>query len=124
MRLTTFHLVALELLSISTLTSLAAPIDAEHELLDSPHRDKICSLPSCSSKNYGVDTSFPIHHGIQDFDNVLGAASKRQLYKHFMEGCQSKYSAKQYACKHNEMDRIEMNLQQPKSMFVSFISSN
>ena len=130
MRSLTFYLVALEALSISTHAPLAASIDVKHEHSDSLNSDvptnlpvdnDVCSLASCPpSENYGVDISFPIHHGIRDFDNKLSATSKRQLYKRFMDGCQSKYSAKKHACRHNEMDRMEMNLQQPKSMFVSF----
>ena len=130
MRSLTFYFVALMALSISTGTPLAASVDVKYEHSYSPNSDRptnlavdndVCSVASCSpSESYGVDNSFPIHHGIRDFDNVLSAKSKRQLYKRFMDGCQSKYSAKKHACRHNEMDRMEMNLQQPKSMFVSF----
>lgn len=76
--------------------------------------------PPLDSK-YGVDTSFPIHHQntIQDGSNPLNAHSKRQLYKEFIQGCETKYSSRPHACLYNEKDRIDMNLNQPKSMFVS-----
>jgi len=82
----------------------------------------VCSIASCSSYTYGVDTSFPIHHhDVQEYHNPLNAGVKRQLYNDFMNGCRSRYSSKPLECNLNERDRIEMNLNQPRSMFVSFI---
>ena len=83
----------------------------------------VCSLTSCSSiMTYGVDVSFPMHHAIHD-GNPLGSHTKRKLYEDYINGCKAKYSSKSYACEGNERDRIDMNLNQPRSMFVSSLFS-
>lgn len=71
---------------------------------------------------YGVDISFPIHHEeIQDRGNPLNSEAKRKFYSDFLDGCKAKYSSRPHTCTYNERDRIEMNLHQPMSMFVSII---
>jgi hypothetical protein len=75
-----------------------------------------------SDNYYGVDISFPIHHEeIQDRDNPLNSEAKRKFYNDFLDGCKAKYSSRPRTCINNERDRIEMNLHQPMSMFVSII---
>lgn len=57
--------------------------------------------------HYGVDTSFPIHHGI-DKNSVFG-----QRYAAYMQGCYDKYSRRE--CDSNDRARMDMNYDQPRS---------
>lgn len=57
--------------------------------------------------DYGVDVSFPIHRYMK------GSSYFKTQYEKMMSGCYAKYSKRQ--CDSNEMARMEMNLQQPKS---------
>ena len=83
------------------------------------------SLATCTS-TYGVDNSFPIHHSFDAVDhdvinNPLGGAEKKNYYNHFLHGCREKYYPDDWKCDGSEDDRIEMNLRQPASMFVSVL---
>ena len=74
--------------------------------------------------DYGVDTSFPIHH------NFLGDGAsvsetlktfgpqKVDLYHEYIKGCREKYTPlnKAHECTHNEADRLALNLRQPREM--------
>lgn len=90
------------------------------------------SIATCStttttstSSSYGVDRSFPIHHHSFFIDNESGGAvehwmtNKQQLYDEYMEGCRQAYHPERYRCDVSEEERIEMNLRQPASVFVS-----
>jgi hypothetical protein len=84
------------------------------------HKTDDARTADIDKHNYGVDISFPVHHHqISEHSDPLTAELKRQLYKDFMKGCETKYSSKANACRYNERDRIDMNLNQPGSMFVS-----
>jgi len=76
-------------------------------------------LATCTSI-YGVDNSFPIQHSfdVNMNDNPLNGAHKK-IYNHFLQGCRDYYHPEGYKCDGSERDRIEMNLRQPGSMFVS-----
>ena len=74
------------------------------------------SMATCSS-SYGVDNSFPIHHA----KYAAAEASKEGFYKDFMDGCREMYHPEGYTCDVSEKERMEMNLRQPKSMFVSVL---
>lgn len=84
------------------------------------------SLATCTS-TYGVDNSFPIHHSFFDdvdhniINNPLGGAEKKNYYNQFLHGCREKYHPDDWKCDGSEEDRIEMNLRQPASMFVSVL---
>ena len=78
-------------------------------------------LATCTSI-YGVDNSFPIQHSFDDInmnDNPLNVAYKKMYYDNFLQGCRDYYHPEGYKCDGSERDRIEMNLRQPGSMFVS-----
>ena len=78
-------------------------------------------LATCSS-NYGVDNSFPIQHSFDTINmnnNPLNGAYKKIYYDNFLQGCRDYYHPEGYKCDGSERDRIEMNLRQPRSMFVS-----
>ena len=77
-------------------------------------------LATCTSI-YGVDNSFPIQHSFDDIkikDNPLNG-DKKIYYDNFLQGCRDYYHPEGYKCDDSERDRIEMNLRQPGSMFVS-----
>lgn len=57
------------------------------------------------TNGYGVDVSFPIHHGV-DPNTYMG-----KLYKDNIQGCYDKFS--QHLCEANERARMEMNVDQP-----------
>ena len=72
--------------------------------------------PNRDPNDYGVDTSFPIHH------NIMGqnAKSKDPIKRHFarqyeehINGCYDMYSFRE--CDANERARFEMGLDQPKT---------
>lgn len=73
---------------------------------------------TCGS-SYGVDTSFPVHHGtaMLDDDDPFGWRTKKDMYARFMMGCMDNYAPD--LCKGSEEDRMGMNLRQPASMYVS-----
>ena len=79
--------------------------------------------PATCSSSYGVDNSFPIHHSFDDIaddtkkNNPLNGEQKKLYYDEFMKGCRERYN--RLTCDGSEVDRISMNLRQPKSMFVS-----
>ena len=77
-------------------------------------------LATCSSI-YGVDNSFPIQHSFDTINiyNPLNGAHKKIYYDNFLQGCRDYYHPEGYKCDGSERDRIEMNLRQPRSMFVS-----
>lgn len=62
-----------------------------------------------NSSGYGVDVSFPIHHGINSHLHPHFA----HRYQAFMQGCYNAYSRS--ACDSTERSRLQMNLQQPAS---------
>eukprot|EP00804_Cyclotella_cryptica_P028038 CCRYP_003900-RA/>CCRYP_003900-RA protein AED:0.05 eAED:0.05 QI:130/1/1/1/0.66/0.75/4/550/424 len=124
--------LSLPLLSILTLLAsiLVAPSDAlklsslgSWFAHDVPNSDNdACSVGSCSfssdTDSYGVDISFPIHHlSVKEDNNPFDVQSKRNDYNDFIKGCQTKYSSKAHLCTQTERERLEMNLNQPKSMF-------
>ena len=86
---------------------------------------KTCSTNAPSS--YGVDRSFPIHHPTVLFEDeevgrgeaVKCLPNKQQFYTEYMEGCRQAYHPEGYRCDISEEERIDMNLRQPASMFVS-----
>lgn len=106
----------LEDLDYSSLACSSASIDDNNNQEGSP------LLATCSS-SYGVDNSFPIHHSFDDIaddikkNNPLNFEQKELYYNEFMKGCREKYN--RHTCDGSEVDRISMNLRQPKSMFVS-----
>ena len=61
----------------------------------------------CAGSEYGVDTSFPIHHTSFKDKNSIHA----QRYQRSMTGCYEKFSRGE--CDATERARIQMNLQQP-----------
>ncbi len=70
-------------------------------------------------QSYGVDYSWPMHHlkvmSIPSSEvNVLG--DRQAAYDSFMEGCDKLYNRQPSPCQQVELDRIQMNLDQPKSM--------
>ncbi len=86
-----------------------------------------CSTSTPSS--YGVDRSFPIHHptlledeGVGQGEAVEWLPNKQQFYKEYMDGCRQAYHPEGYRCDTSEEERIDMNLHQPASMFVSCVS--
>lgn len=88
--------------------------------------------------DYGVDVSFPIHHGnvSTNYDflphNILPAlyptphlyedmpiqplGNRQALYDDYMQGCVKKFGNKAKKCWEFEKDRIAMSLRQPQSM--------
>jgi len=89
---------------------------------------------------YGVDVSFPIHHGelSQNYawlphnldpennptppefvgKNVQYMGNKQQEYDEFIKGCDEHYGSRSRysACKTTESDRVDMSLRQPAGM--------
>ena len=59
--------------------------------------------------DYGVDTSFPIHH------RTKAGTHFGNRYRSLMKGCYDTFSQRE--CDVNEDARIEMNLQQPKNQY-------
>ncbi|KAL7537318.1 hypothetical protein ACHAXR_007727 [Thalassiosira sp. AJA248-18] len=74
--------------------------------------------------DYGVDTSFPIHHNFlghdDDISNTLQkfGPQKIELYAEYINGCKEKYAPEHLAgeCTRNEEDRMALNLSQPRAM--------
>ena len=62
-----------------------------------------------STNSYGVDVSFPIHHGI----DPKSSAGKR--YKNMIDGCAKAYSRGE--CESTETARLKMSLEQPRSQY-------
>ncbi len=58
---------------------------------------------------YGVDCSYPIHHGI----NQKECPYFYEQYQKLMKGCAKEYSKEE--CEANEKDRLRMNRDQPKT---------
>jgi len=90
-----------------------------------------------ASQNYGVDISFPVHHGIstnyawlphntdpnQSYETdeykdmpvqILG--NRKDFYENFINGCRERYGKKEHACDETERDRMAMSVRQPQSM--------
>lgn len=115
---------ALKLSSLGPWFSSDASNDTPSYVHSSEAQSDVCTVASCPSSttsNYGVDTSFPIHHhDIQGDTSPFNVESMRQYYRDFIEGCKSEYSPKGYLCTGTERERVEMNLNQPPSMFVSY----
>ena len=95
-------------------TTTAEDVDYS-SLACSASEDGGLSTATCSS-SYGVDHSFPMHHA----KYAAAEVSKEGFYKEFMDGCREMYHPEGYTCDVSEQERIEMNLRQPKSMFVSW----
>ena len=115
--------------------------DGDGEVAEEERSSLACSssIATCSSttttttssSSYGVDRSFPIHHHYstlyaEDGASVGGSGgeewllpNKQQFYKEYMEGCRHAYHPEGYRCDVSEDERIEMNLRQPASVFVS-----
>ena len=69
--------------------------------------------------DYGVDASFPIHHGwARNGANVetsqLFGTDRIYLYNKYMDGCKEKYTL--LDCKQNEEQRLNLNRNQPQSL--------
>jgi len=91
---------------------------------------KVCAaaLLAMSSMNqaydYGVDTSFPIHHNFLGTNPVVSETlrvfgpQKINLYHDYMNGCKEMYAPmhKSHVCTHSENDRLNLNLNQPRGM--------
>ena len=117
----------------STDDDVVAATSHRNDLADVDYSNMACSTVSSSdgsSNNeplatctsiYGVDNSFPIQHSydIKMNDNPLNGEYKKIYYNHFLQGCRDYYHPEGYKCVGSERDRIEMNLRQPRSMFVS-----
>jgi len=129
-----YHVDALKLTSLgSTLfdkstDDVIAATTSHDDLVD--YSTMACSVSDGSSNNeplatctsiYGVDNSFPIQHSydININDNPLNGAHKKMYYDNFLQGCRDYFHPEGYKCDGSERDRIEMNLRQPGSMFVS-----
>ena len=129
---TTLHVVALKLTSLGSIfDGLARNRDTVGKTSSYPDNDRNPSGrvvdSSSSSHLYGVDRSFPIHHLAPAFydaasdatSDPFDGASKRDFYEEFMEGCRNRYAPEGFLCDDTEVERIEMNLRQPSSMYVS-----
>jgi len=92
------------LLPFASLSSVSTETDAVGTTSEDP-------------QSYGVDVSFPMHHAaIKDDDYPIGPG-KQQFYSDFMSGCRVRYGELiGEACDNNEAERIDMNLNQPKTM--------
>lgn len=79
---------------------------------------------SFGQPSYGVDVSFPVHHGnVLDKDNPNQPLGDRQaIYDNFMKGCHQFYGKKAGSCDVTEEDRCDMSLRQPSSMQVNVIN--
>ena len=67
------------------------------------------------SEDYGVDVSFPMHrHKIDNSANLL--PDRQAIYDEYLEGCRQKYPKPKGICEDSEDGRIDMSLDQPKSM--------
>jgi len=132
------HVDALKLTSIgstfdkSTDDINIAATTSHDDLADVDYSTMACSVSSDNSNGkplatctsiYGVDNSFPIQHSydIKMKDNPLNGAHKKIYYDNFLQGCRDYYHPEGFKCVGSERDRIEMNLRQPRSMFVSDI---
>jgi len=61
-------------------------------------------------KEYGVDVTFPIHnHSSQD-------GQYKEAYTEFIEGCKELYDSDPNVCTQSEIDRFDMNKNQPPVM--------
>jgi len=82
------------------------------------------SYPQTEPYDYGVDTSFPIHHKFlgsgASFSETLKlfGSHKLKLYYEYISGCQNKYQMvnKAHECSNNEDERLALNLNQPREM--------
>ena len=74
------------------------------------------------SYEYGVDTSWPVHHSFLGTNPSLSKTiqlfrgEKIDLYYRYVEGCKEKYAEKAHQCSHNEEERLMLNRNQPKQM--------
>jgi len=62
---------------------------------------------------YGVDVSFPMHDSFPRQDTL---DNRLEFYKNFMQGCRNYYPSNPKACFDSEVDRLDMNLNQPPVM--------
>jgi hypothetical protein len=78
----------------------------------------ICALVSSQEVNYPWDHSFPIYWPEDKLlDGPLGsAASRREFYQEFMQGCREHEGIKANRCDLNERDRLAMTRRQAVSM--------
>jgi hypothetical protein len=68
--------------------------------------------------HYGVDVSWPMHHGWAESSKPL-SEERKAVYEDYMNGCREEFKKKGTRCDSNEKSRIEMTLRQPQSMRVS-----
>lgn len=81
-------------------------------------------LPALPTNEYGVDVSFPIHYDFFGQDASVTETLKMfgprkiDMYKEFTTGCENFYGPKGKAqeCQTSEMNRLELNRDQPKLM--------
>lgn len=70
---------------------------------------------SVFSDEYGVDVSFPMHRNeIIDPAHIL--PDRQKIYDEYLEGCRKKYPKPRGVCEDSENGRVDMSLDQPKSM--------
>lgn len=68
-------------------------------------------------QSYGVDVSWPMHH-LKVMQNPSDAmlGDRQGAYDTFMAGCDKLYNRQPSPCRDVERDRIQMNVDQPRSM--------
>jgi hypothetical protein len=143
------HLIVVDAMKLTSLGSVlhgssSSSVDGEvvnEERKDIDYSSLVCSTsatcsPSTSASSYGVDRSFPIHHHDSFAEEAGGRVDavgavveeegwlqdKQQFYQEYMEGCRQAYRPEGYRCDISEEERMEMNLRQPASMMVCFMS--
>lgn len=72
--------------------------------------------------SYGVDCSFPIFSKDLKCGDLLG--DRKAVYEEFMSGCRKYYGTKGNRCDTTEEDRIAMDVYQPQSMVVSWLTAD
>jgi hypothetical protein len=79
---------------------------------DHPHAS-IEPMAQPEHDGYGVDYSFPTHHGVLDDEERM------EFYNSFITACRDEMGNLGYLCEASEMDRMGGNLFQPQRMKVS-----
>lgn len=74
------------------------------------------AMEEALTASYGVDVSYPMHHGNLTVPNPLGG-DKQTFYEDNIQKCVEHYGKKQgIRCIDNEKERIAMSLRQPQGM--------
>ena len=129
-------------LAIATSASMWFPLFLVCSLISASCANPKEDESSISPPDYGVDSSYPMHHPSiinnypwlphnvdqslptpPEYSNVpinpLGSGPTER-YNHYIQGCVDFYNAngnKGERCRHGEKDRIEMTLRQPASVY-------